>query len=102
MVKIFQTSWLQVYPWLKFENGKMFCTVCSENGGQNTLTTGTDNFRTSTLTRHVGQGGIKTEHQKIIDTLRLRDQMEVASKKALKKSEKGVVAGKLNLKQKNY
>jgi hypothetical protein len=33
LVKIFQTSWLQVYPWLKFENGKMFCTVCSENGG---------------------------------------------------------------------
>jgi len=49
----FQNRWLNLYPWLSFNGTLMFCEWCKQKKFDNTFTTGTDNFRTSTLTRHL-------------------------------------------------
>lgn len=48
----FQLSWLQTYPWLKYDKSSnvMFCTSCRDAKMKNSMANGTDNFRTSTLT----------------------------------------------------
>ena len=45
----FQVSWLSKSSWLRKEKGGMFCQICRDNNGKNTLAIGTQNYRTSTL-----------------------------------------------------
>ena len=47
----FQHKWLQLYPWLRFNDDKnsMHCYICRELGFRNTLALGTNNYRTSTF-----------------------------------------------------
>ena len=49
----FQKEWLTKYAWLKYEDGEMYCSVCKAFKKKNTLTSGSTNFRTSTLVRHI-------------------------------------------------
>lgn len=53
----FQNRWLNLYPWLSFNGTLMFCEWCKQKKIDNTFTTGTDNIRTSTLTRHLETAG---------------------------------------------
>ena len=54
-IRKFQPCWLAVYKWLTFDNdkNKMICKSCIDAGLSNALTSGTDNFKTSTSTRHI-------------------------------------------------
>ena len=49
----FVIAWLTKYPWLKYSEGRMYCSLCVAQKKHNAFTEagGTDNFRTSTLTR---------------------------------------------------
>ena len=50
----FQQKWLAKWPWLQLnKDHSMICTLCQKHGKTNTLTKGCDNFRTSTLERHL-------------------------------------------------
>ena len=53
-VHVFQSNWLSKFPWLRVDDtkDKMFCDLCIKHKKNNTLTNGSSNFRTSTLTRH--------------------------------------------------
>ena len=53
-VRVFQSNWLSKFPWLRVDDtkDKMFCDLCIKHKKNNTLTDGSSNFRTSTLTRH--------------------------------------------------
>ena len=58
--RIFQPSWKQTYPWLKFMEGKMFCGTCldSNNSAErlanptSAFVTGTENFRLDSIKSH--------------------------------------------------
>ena len=46
---------MKLYDWLRFdEHENIFCLVCREAGKFNSLAIGTNNFRSTTLTRHLG------------------------------------------------
>jgi hypothetical protein len=49
----FQEKWLSLYKWLKYDDNAMFCKVCIDRNRQNTFTTGSTNFRTSSLNEHM-------------------------------------------------
>lgn len=70
----FQTSWLSVYPWLRHEGGLMFCHVCRDAKFKNALAVGTDNFRTSTLTRHLEL----SEHMRLVQAPAAQAEMKTA------------------------
>ena len=86
----FQTTWLSLYPWLRYdsEQGKMFCDLCKRHNKLNTLGVGTDNFRTSTLTRHVDT----KDHELLVSAPESAANMKKAQKTALTKREEAVVA----------
>ena len=50
-----------MYHWLKYDSEKnqIYCAICRETGKKNNLSTGTNNFRVSTLTRHLGYRTVK-------------------------------------------
>ena len=58
--RIFQPSWKQTYPWLKFTEGKMYCGTCldSINSAErlanptSAFVTGTENFRLDSIKSH--------------------------------------------------
>ena len=56
--RVFQQNWKVLHPWLIYEDGAMFCSLCREAGCKNLFSQkGWRNFKTSTLTEHVaGQG----------------------------------------------
>lgn len=58
---VYQKKWETTYSWLTYddEENVMRCTVCMKAGKTNTFTTGTNNFRVSTLTRHIGIRTVK-------------------------------------------
>ncbi len=55
-VKKFQQHWLQMYPWLRYDDEKnmMWCQTCRDANRNNSMSIGIgQNFQTSTLARHV-------------------------------------------------
>ena len=53
-VRKFRLAWKNVYPWLQYDEEKgMPCSICVRHRKNNTFTKGTNNFRSSTLERHV-------------------------------------------------
>ena len=53
-VRKFRLAWKNVYPWLQYDEEKgMPCSICVRHRENNTFTKGTNNFRSSTLERHV-------------------------------------------------
>ena len=59
IMKSFQTKWLKEHHWLRYDEEKnmMFCSICLDYNKDNAMTKGCNNFRTSTLTRHVSMSG---------------------------------------------
>ena len=55
IMKSFQTKWLKEHHWLRYDEEKnmMFCSICLDYNKDNAMTKGCNNFRTSTLTRHL-------------------------------------------------
>ena len=53
-VRKFRLAWKNVYPWLQYDKEKgMSCSICVKHKKNNAFTEGTNNFRSSTLERHV-------------------------------------------------
>ena len=53
-VRKFRLAWKNVYPWLQYDEEKgMPCSICVRHRKNNAFTKGTNNFRSSTLERHV-------------------------------------------------
>lgn len=77
-IKKFQNRWLAMFQWLEFDEDRnlMTCSLCVKAGFTNTMTEGTKNFRTSTLTRHVKS----SDHQR---TLALNKPAQQNLKKTL-------------------
>jgi len=73
-VRSFQQKWLKLWPWLKYEEGKMFCTECLKNGRINSFTTGCETFKTSLMVRHEAT----TDHQSNKETTLLQAGMKTA------------------------
>lgn len=53
-LRTFRPEWLKQFDWLKSEDGKMFCLICTKSRQKNIFATGgcTD-FQMSSLTRHM-------------------------------------------------
>ena len=69
----FQKEWLTKYAWLKYE---MYCSVCKAFKKKNTLTSGSTNFRTSTLVRHIES----RDHRESVIARQSAQQMEMMNK----------------------
>ena len=85
----FQLHWLQLHKWLKFDSklNKMFCQVCIDAKLSNAMTLGTQNFKTSTLTRHIKSA----DHTRAIQAPKQRKEMKAAVEKALTKEEEAII-----------
>ena len=60
----FQDRWGSLFPWVTYESkeNQMFCKLCRDIGTENMMKLGTNNFKTSTLTRHASSA----DHQKAL------------------------------------
>lgn len=87
--RCWQERWLLIYPWLRYDSSKneMYCDLCRKNKKKNAMATGTDNFRTSTLTRHV-QG---SDHQLLSAAPKEKERMKTCTKAALTKQEQALI-----------
>ena len=85
----FQLHWFQLHKWLKFDSklNKMFCQVCIDAKLSNAMTLGTQNFKTSTLTRHIKSA----DHTRAIQAHKQRKEMKAAVEKALTKEEEAII-----------
>ena len=72
----FQKEWLTTYAWLKYEDGEMYCSVCKAFKKKNTLTSGSTNFRTSTLVRHIES----RDHRESVIVRQSAQRMEMMNK----------------------
>ena len=88
-IRKFQPRWLAINKWLKYDSdkNKMYCKSCIDAGLNNALTSGSDNFKTSTLTRHVASA----DHQRAILAPTGRQEMKSAVGKALNNEEEGII-----------
>ena len=76
----FQSSWLDKHDWLRYVGEKMFCTLCIQQKKDCSLTRGSTNYRTSTLTRHIKH----KQHQQTLLEIVQRTEYEKSSKSAHK------------------
>ena len=52
--RVFQQNWKVLHPWLIYEDGAMFCSLCREAGCKNPFSQKScRNFKTSALIDHV-------------------------------------------------
>ncbi len=82
----FQRSWIEKFNWLRYEGGKMFCDVCQQAKKENSLTVGSDNFRTSTLVRHL----CSTDHKQAVRDSLLRRDFSVAADNLISQKEEAI------------
>jgi hypothetical protein len=87
-VRHFQKAWIDKYPWLKYqeENDLMFCKLCREAGKSNAMAVGTNNYKTSTLTRHVDS----SDHKMLAEGPKEATNLKKASTKMLDRKEKTI------------
>ncbi|XP_062582081.1 uncharacterized protein C17orf113-like [Saccostrea cucullata] len=85
----FQGKWLALHPWLEYDSdsNKMFCRECKKYGMNNIFTSGTNNYRTSTLARHVAS----KDHQTAILAPEEQGHLKKSIEKAHNKQEKAVI-----------
>ena len=67
----FRVEWKQLYPWLEYNNGKMFCLWCCEygnlsNASSSFVTGGCTNLKIDTLRSH----DISTGHDNVVKACR--------------------------------
>ena len=84
----FQKVWLSAYKWLRYDNRKdlMHCQLCREAKSNSTMAKGTNNFWTSTITRHL----TFYEHQLLVSAPMEWRHFEKAAAVAETKQEKAV------------
>ncbi len=90
VVRKFQQNWMKMYSWLEFDAkaNRMACVVCKRHKKKNALTgDGSNNFRTSTLTRHASQA----DHQCAIENDTMKTNFTEAVNKALSQKEEAVM-----------
>ena len=87
---IFQQKWLNEYHWLEFDDEKklMFCKLCRELKFENALAVGTNNFKTTTLTRHTDH----KEHKQALIAPKCRQSFEAAVAAVDTKELEGILA----------
>jgi hypothetical protein len=85
----FQGKWLTLHPWLEYDSAssKMFCRECKKYGMNNIFTSGTNNYRTSTLARHVAS----KDHQRAILAPDEQGHLKKSIENAHNKQEKAVI-----------
>ncbi|XP_070576346.1 uncharacterized protein C17orf113-like [Ptychodera flava] len=91
----FQESWRnneKCSNWFEYNSEKkhMHCKICRETGKQNTFTeqSGCENFRTSTLDRHM-RG---SDHLQAIEEVALRRSFDTAVNRALSENDQGIIS----------
>ena len=85
----FQSTWLEKYKWLRYNNTKgMLCLICIESSKANPFTSGCITFRTSTLTRHRES----QEHQNALEEVYMISNFERAVVNSVTLQEKGLVS----------
>ena len=65
----------------------MFCKIWIEHKLENGFTASTDNFRTSTITRHVAS----SDHKRALIAPKEQDNLRKSGNKALNKEEKAII-----------
>lgn len=89
-VRSFQTQWLQLYSWLRYDETKntMYCSLCTEAKKSNGMTKEAmcDNFQMSTLSRHA----CLKDHQMLVQAPQLRQDMKSVCEKHDNKHEAAV------------
>ncbi|XP_068733011.1 uncharacterized protein [Montipora capricornis] len=88
VAKSFCKQWLKDLQWLEHTDGKMFCTVCRESKKNPMASSGTNNFRRSTLERH----SESQDHQSAVEAKLLRRTMRTTTEKVVSKAEKAIIA----------
>ena len=78
---VFQDSWTEKWPWLFRQWDKMMCRLCVKHKKTNVLTTGSTNYRTSTLERHVDC----RDHREALRAEALSKEFSQAASSAIKK-----------------
>ena len=85
----FQSTWLEKYKWLRYNNTKgMLCLICIESSKANPFNSGCITFRTSKLTRHVES----QEHQNALKEVHMISNFERAVVNSVALQEKAVVS----------
>ena len=100
----YHKSWETQYPWLLYdkEHDLMKCTLCIRANKCNSFTVGTNNFRTSTITRHLGikttkKDGKKTsvqsdsDHTQAVKELAMAGTFEEMTHNVVAEKEMGVL-----------
>ena len=85
--QVFHTEWLQKYPWLKYEDDKMWCTLCVDNQMNNSMCRGTCTFKTSTLLRHM----TGADHKNALLAKSQAKNLEKVVQKVLSREEEAVI-----------
>ena len=75
------------YAWLKYEYGEMYCSVCKAFKKKNTLMSGSTNFRTSTLVRHIQS----RDHRESVIVRQSAQRMEMMIKKSFSKEDQPLI-----------
>ena len=90
-VRVFQSNWLSKFPWLRVDDtkDKMFCDLCIKHKKNNTLTDGSSNFRTSTLTRHAES----KDHVGSVIAEKMQPEFSSAVKKIVSDKEASIIIG---------
>ena len=93
----FMQSWMSTRPWLESRcrsetcgsdsKTYMFCSWCIASSKSNAFTNGCDNFRTSTLQRHV----TSKDHIEAMQDINLREEMGEAAKTARDHKEDAII-----------
>ena len=85
----FQPKWLRSYFWLKYDADKdhMYCEICRNLKFTNTLSLGTNNFKTTTLQRHV----VSQDHKSAVSNPGERSNFEEAVVCADSKEESAIM-----------
>ena len=85
----FQSTWLEKYKWLRYNNTKgMLCLICIESSKANPFTSGCITFITSTLTRHTES----QEHQNALEEVHMISNFERAVVNSVALQEKALVS----------
>ena len=89
IMKSFQTKWLKEHHWLRYDEEKnmMFCSICLDYNKDNAMTKGCNNFRTSTLTRHLKH----KDHTSAVSAPKQAADFKEATNKVLNDEEKAII-----------
>lgn len=85
----FQTKWLKLNPWLTYDAEKdiMRCKLCIKCNFSNSMALGCNNFKTTTLTRHIDS----SDHKRALRAETERENLEKTINKMDSKEYSGII-----------